>query len=486
MKKIFKLTAFILLITLCFTSWGCSSCKKSERLSQYDVVANLEGDTLTAKQTFTFYNCYENSFKYLKFNLFGRAFRKDAKYMPVLPQHLSTSYPNGISYGDMEILACYQEGKTLTFSYVGEDQTVLQVDLLREVFPNESAIIVIEYVLKLADVVARTGINDNTINLGNFYPILCAYDQKGFYECNYYGIGDPFYSECADYRVRLTCAKELVVASSGKKVLEQTENDKKTTVFTIDNARSFAMVLSSKFQTISQKVDDTDIIYYYYEDASPKTSLEQAVLAVKLFNEKFGKYPYSTYSVVQTQFVQGGMEYPALVMISDNLESNAYGEVIVHETAHQWWQTVVGNNEIEYGFLDEGLAEYSVVIFFEAYPKYGITRSQMIKSAEQTYKIFCSVTDKLMGKVNTVMLRNLGEFSSEYEYVNLAYIKPCIMYDILRKTVGEERFFGALKDYYEKYSFKNATPYDIVGAFERRGADSNGFFKGFYDGTAII
>ena len=117
---------------------------------------------------------------------------------------------------------------------------------------------------------------------------------------------------------------------------------------------------------------------------------------------------------MQTQFVQGGMEYPALVMISDNLESNAYGEVIVHETAHQWWQTVVGNNEIEYGFLDEGLAEYSVVIFFEAYPKYGITRSQMIKSAEQTYKIFCSVTDKLMGKVNTVMLRNLGEFSSEY------------------------------------------------------------------------
>ena len=180
------------------------------------------------------------------------------------------------------------------------------------------------------------------------------------------------------------------------------------------------------------------------------------------------------------------MEFPALVMISDDLETNAYGEVIVHETAHQWWQTVVGNNEIEHGFLDEGLAEYSVVLFYENHPEYNMTRQALIQSAEQTYKVFCSVSDKLFGKVNTVMLRSLKDFTSEYEYVNMAYIKPCIMYDTLRKTTGEEKFFKGLKRYYESYKFENATPDDLVGVYEKIGADSNGFFKSFFEGTVII
>jgi aminopeptidase N len=180
------------------------------------------------------------------------------------------------------------------------------------------------------------------------------------------------------------------------------------------------------------------------------------------------------------------MEFPALVMISDDLEELAYGEVIVHETAHQWWQTVVGNNEIEYGFLDEGLAEYSVVLFYENHPEYNLKRENMVKSAQDTFKIFCTVSDKLFGKVDTSMLRSLKDFGSEYEYVNMAYIKPCIMYDTLRTTIGDERFFGGLKRYFKEYKFKNATPDDLVGVFEKIGADSNGFFKSCFNGTAII
>ena len=53
------------------------------------------------------------------------------------------------------------------------------------------------------------------------------------------------------------------------------------------------------------------------------------------------------------------------------------------------------------------------------------------------------------------MLRSLKEFTSEYEYVNIAYVKPCIMYDNLRNAIGEEEFFNALSSYYEKYKFKN-------------------------------
>ena len=84
------------------------------------------------------------------------------------------------------------------------------------------------------------------------------------------------------------------------------------------------------------------------------------------------------------------------------------------------------------------------------------------------------------------MLRNLSEFPTEYEYVNIAYIKPCIMYDNLRTTVGDTRFFDGLKRYYNAYKYKIARPDDLVGAFEKIGADTNGFFQSFFEGKVII
>ena len=110
----------------------------------------------------------------------------------------------------------------------------------------------------------------------------------------------------------------------------------------------------------------------------------------------------------------------------------------------------------------------------------------MITQAERTYKVFCSVSDKLFGKVDTSMLRSLGEYKSEYEYVNIAYVKPCVMYEYLRTTVGDARFFKALKRYYKTYALSNATPDDLVGAFEKTGADTNGFFQSFFNGEVVI
>lgn len=483
MKKTSVILSFLMLIAVVFSCVGCFN--GHAKRTAYQIDCTLDGQTLSGKQTVDFYNDTETALTEIKFNLFGNAFRKDAKHSPISAQYTSKAYPNGINYGSMDVEKVYSGETELRFSVCGEDENILSVELMQELFPEERVEITIEYVLNLANVIARTGVNDNTINLANFYPIACAYDN-GFYECLYYANGDPFYSDCADYIVNLTVDKEYNVASGGK-LVSKTETEK-TCVYSyeLQNARSFAFVLSKKFEAITETVGETQITYWFFEDEHPETAMEYAKKSMTLFEEKFGKYPYPTYAVVQTEFVQGGMEFPGLVMISADLEPDSFGEVIVHETAHQWWQSVVGNNEIEHAFLDEGLAEYSVVLFYENYPEYNMTREQLIESSERTYKVFCSVYDKVYGKVNTVMDRNLGEFTSEYEYVNMAYIKPCIMYDYLRTTVGDQEFFKGLKTYYDKFKFKNATPDDLVGVYEKLGTDTNGFFQSFFDGKVII
>ena len=84
------------------------------------------------------------------------------------------------------------------------------------------------------------------------------------------------------------------------------------------------------------------------------------------------------------------------------------------------------------------------------------------------------------------MLRPLGAYSGEYEYVSIAYIKACLMYEYLRLTVGDDMFFKGLKKYYADYAFAEAEPQDLVGTFEKCGADTNGFFESFFDGSVII
>ncbi|MBQ3493363.1 MAG: M1 family metallopeptidase [Clostridia bacterium] len=484
----FKKTALILATVLIFTyAVVLGGCKKDENnRTTYEIDVSLSENHLVGSQTVNYYNDTDTTVKELKFNLFGNAFRKGAKYSPISPAHLSLSYPNGINYGGMAVQDVNSNGQSLEFEISGEDANILTVNLGEEIFPEERVVVSIDFTLDLANVVARTGINAHTINLANFYPILCARGEQGFYECVYYSNGDPFYSDCADYTVKITLDKNFVVASSGKLCSSIEKGELTTKTYKIDNARSFAFVCSKLFKSITKTVDEVEITYYYYDDLTPDKSLEYAVKSIDFFSERFGKYCYDHFSVVQTEFVQGGMEFPALVMISDDLEDKAYGEVIVHETAHQWWQTAVGNNEIEYGFLDEGLTEYSVVLFYENNPEYGMTREYMVKSAQDTYKVFCSVSDKVFGKVNTVMMRSLKDFNGEYEYVNIAYIKPCIMYDCLRESIGDAKFFKGLQKYYKEFKFKNATPYDLVGIYEKTGADSNGFFESFFDGKVIL
>jgi aminopeptidase N len=291
----------------------------------------------------------------------------------------------------------------------------------------------------------------------------------------------------ANYRVNITLDDEYAVASSGQLIKKDSKDGRSSYEYSLEKARDFAFVLSTEYEMLFEEVDGVTVNYYYHSDKAPKTSLDTAVKALKTFNNLFCKYPYSTYSVCETGLNEGGMEYPGLVMISDDInEQISYQEVIVHETAHQWWYSLVGNDEIKYGFLDEGLTEYSTVLFFENNPEYGLTRDSLIKIAKSTYSTYCSVYEKVFGDKDTTMLRALPEYSGAYEYVNIAYVKGALMFDYLREGLGDELFYKGLKKYADDYSYSLATPDCLVGAFESVGANTNAFFKSWFNGEVII
>lgn len=484
MKKLtFVLATFIFFIS--FNFYGCE--KKADASLSYEIFCELQDNLLEGKERVNYLNEGENVERFLMFNLHVNAFREGAKYPAIQKNSTHYAYYKGENFGGIEIKGVTNDkNESLDYEILGEDENILRVNLKNELYPNERCVVVIDYVINLPYVIARTGITEKGINLASFYPILCAKMDGEFYECVYYSTGDPFYSDVANYKVEITLDKEIVVASSGELLSSKERGEKKTNCYQIKNARNFCFVLSKDYSVITDTVDGVTVNYYYYSDEKNQENLSLAVEALKLFSKKFCDYPYKTYSVCQTEFLEGGMEFCALSMISDTLEDGAYKEVIVHETAHQWWHAIVGNNEIEYGFLDEGLAEYSVVMFYENNSQYGFTREGLINSAEKTYKTFCTVQDRLFNKVDTSMVRSLKDFTSEFEYVCVSYVKGAIMHDYVRKSVGDELYFKGLKRYIEDNKFCNATPENLVGSFEKVGADTNGVFKSFFDGSVII
>jgi aminopeptidase N len=329
-------------------------------------------------------------------------------------------------------------------------------------------------------------VTKKTVNLANFFPILCGIKLDGFDETVYYSDGDPFYSECADYKVALTLPKEYVVATTGEITGERTLESKKVYTMSALNVRDFAMTLSQNYRVSSTKSDKTTISYYYYADETPLESLATAKEAFEYYEKTFGEYPYPTYTVAQTGFCMGGMEYPCFVMISDRLEKQDQARVIAHETAHQWWYATVGSDQIENAWQDEGLAEYSTVMFFENYEKYGYTREDMTTAALREYRSYYDIYGSVLGRTDTRMSRHLKEYLSDYEYRCLSYDKSLVMWATLRKSIGDKKFVAGLKKYYAKNKFTMTTPEHIIGSFEKVGVDVRGFFESFLDGKAIL
>ncbi len=484
MKKFFVylFAALVLFGSAAFTS-GCTQTEDTH--TRYEITAEYipENRTLTGAVKVSFENGEDKEISLLKFNLYPNAYRKDALYRPVSKAYEKSAYYAGESYG--EIVVSSVNGSK-NWEVMGEDENILYVYLERPLYPGDKVVLDIGFMTKLAEVNHRTGVTENTVNLANFFPILCGLKNGGFYECVYYSDGDPFYSDCADYKMTLTLPKEYIVAATGEIAEERMLESKKVYTMSATNVRDFALVLSNDYRVLKTQAGDTELLYYYYKDEDAKKTLECATEAFSYFEKHFGEYPYPVYTLAETGFCYGGMEYPALSMLSDELQGEARIRATVHETAHEWWGAVVGSDQTENAWQDEGLAEYSALLFFESYEKYGVIRESAVTDALREYRSYYDIYGSVLGRADTSMTRHLKDFLSDYEYRCLAYDKAVVMFDTLRKSVGDSKFFAALKRYYSGNIYKMASVDSLVGSFEKSGVDVSGFFESFLLGKAIL
>ncbi len=496
MKNVVKVLAMVLVLMLAThlivsnKSFDSLVEATSRGLTLYEIDVDYDDDNKTAEvyQQVDYVNTYDTSLEEVCFHLYPNFFSEASTTRVVSALNEDSAYPNGKSYGKIEIEKLMLNNKEVEILIEGVDNDILVINLEKDLYPTDSIEIEMEYSLTIPNLHHRFGYGDNSINLGNFYPIACVYENGGFVKDPYHSNGDPFYSELANYEVSLKCDNDIKIANTGKVVESQQKDEKIIYNCEAKAVRDFAVVLSEYFSCITEMVGETEVKYYYYKDFSPQKSLETSVKALKTFNEIIGEYPYRTLSVVETGFVHGGMEYPNLVYISDGLDNyEDYTNTIVHEIAHQWWYGVVGNNEYKHGWLDEGLTEYHTALFYEKNPEYDVNIDTLISNAINSYVLFVDVYVDVFGNVDTSMDRSLNEYQTEPEYVYMAYVKGMLLFDNLREVLGEEMFLKCVKDYYKTNRMTNTTPANLIASFEKVSRRNlEGFFNSWIKGTVII
>lgn len=471
---------------------GCSKNeikKVSKNLTAYIISAELLAeDKISASEKIDYINKTETELEFLCLHLYPRAFRQDALIKPYTSLTMASCFPNGISYGDLSVQSVKVDGVEIEAEIVGDDEDILKVNLGKKLKPKNRALIEIDFNLFIPNCTHRFGHYEGNINLGNWYPILCEFDGENFDTSPYFATGDPFFSSIANYEVELTFPSEYKLCSSGK--ISYADNGSKTTAkMSAKAVRDFAICLSNSSVILSKNQGDVTVNYMGYEsDNDLQKNLNISMRAIEYFSKTFGKFPYTSLSVVKTPFIYGGMEYPNIVFVSDSIDSEEeMFKVIVHEIAHQWWYSVVGNNEATEAWLDESLAEYSVALFFKNNPDFNVDYDEIVSSALSSYLLYVDVIGTIRGDVNTKMNLKINEYQNDYEYSYMVYVKGVIMFDELRKSVGENKLISGLKKYYEDNKFKIATKENFYEAFASAcHKDLNGFFEGYLNGTTII
>ena len=214
MRKALKTIA--LLLAVCFVLPIAACGKKEVKRTSYEIAATYDetARVLNADMTVNYVNETDSVLDEVCFHLYPAAFREGARFSPV-PEALALSaYYDGVNYGGIEITGVTVGGEAGEIKIIGQDEDILSVPT-GELFPDDTVKIGIKFAVTLPKVRHRLGVTESGVNFGNFYPIACVYENGAFRTDPYYENGDPFYSDCADYKVTLALPEDYALASTG-------------------------------------------------------------------------------------------------------------------------------------------------------------------------------------------------------------------------------------------------------------------------------
>ena len=297
-----------------------------------------------------------------------------------------------------------------------EDRTVFSVDLPQPVPAGQSLKVRIRWESQLPRVRRRTGYKDDFLLVAQWFPKLGVYEAGRGWNAHQFHMNTEFYSDYGFYDVSLDLPAEYAekVLASGYIVSgsEEVDGDRYRVKFAApaekdrtrrdqfgklpvvhdftwtadpdfvvykdvfrfshwaerfpDEVAEARRTFGDEDEEISLRDVDVTVLIQPERADQAERHFEATCAALFFYGLWFGEYPYQHVTVVDPAWggsAAAGMEYPTLFTCGTRLftteDMYVPESVTVHECGHQFWYGLVGNNEFEAAWLDEGFNSYT-------------------------------------------------------------------------------------------------------------------------------
>ena len=474
----------------------------SHPIVRYDIQARLvpEIKTVQGREVLTWLNDSDVPVSELRFHLYLNAFKNNrSTFMKESGGRHRGFKLDGENWGAIDVTRIQiKDGADLTptLEFVQpddhnpEDQTVARISLPAAVKPKESVSLVIDFVSKMPRVFARSGFSGDFYMIGQWFPKIGVW-WKDQWNCHQYHSTSEFFADFGAFNVEITAPERFIIGATGRRTAERKNPDgTRTLTYVQEDVHDFAWTACPEFVeyrerfTLADPAVDTEMIILLHR--AHLNSKERYVRSLRqgleFYSRHYGPYPYGTITLVDPApgaAAAGGMEYPTLftAMTTSFMPGGIRMPemVTIHEFGHGYWYGIVGSNEFEEAWLDEGINSYSEAKAMAEY--YGPDRSLIdwgpVRISDVQYQRFSVIGS---GRFDPV-LRNSWEYVSNGSYSLNVYSKASLMLLSLERYLGEEIMARVMKTYYERWKFRHPTSADFVQAAEDvSGRDLKWFF----------
>ena len=301
--------------------------------------------------------------------------------------------------------------------------------------------------------------------LSTAFPSLAVHDGGDWHRKLEPSVGDIVFNETADYEVTVSAAAGVDVFTSGSR---QSERESQT--FTGSGLREFVILAGRGLRSEHTEVQGINVrsIYLPEHERVAKRALNIAANALRVFSSSFGKLPFDSITIAEVPLVAGlgsaefsgfGVIASAFYVDFDSPAIRNLPEIIReqrpsveeslewtvgHLVAHQWWGGAVGNDPGREPILDEALSCWSSLVYYRAI--YGEEKAKAVldDQVRGVYRLY-----RTFGGDDMDASRPSKDYRNTFQYAAIVTAKGALMFVELQRSLGDEKTFAALRNYYQ-------------------------------------
>ena len=272
--------------------------------------------------------------------------------------------------------------------------------------------------------------------------------------------------------VKATFPRAMIALSNGALQSDTVKGAKRTMHYRLDapHAPYLVTLVVGSFEVHEAKSGSTTVRTFFppgrKEDALRCVSRTPKMVA---FFERLTGMPYAFGDYAQifvSEFIFGGMENTSATTLTDSVlhDARAHADysaefLIAHELAHQWFGDLLTCRDWPHGWLNEGFATYSEVLWKE--------EGESPDEADQQRKVDL---EAYLDEVGDRYARPIvaRKFDAPIDLFDRhLYEKGALVLHELRCRLGDDDFFAAVREYVAAHAHGSVETVDLARAVER-------------------